>query len=191
MSPAKPSLQVAVIMALKPVVGPNAKWASHQWHLVDVVANDSTWGDLPRLMGDDASAQTWLHPGRSVTLYKDTAEGYYLNLSSPTPCFWVMWRMEDEPGPRADASQIGKCIAYPEEVTLSYHDAGRWLDAQERVDQVPAPKLVIEWLAEFTAPHHVLDEKRRQRPQSFLSLQDRFGNPARVSTGEKRKGQPG
>ena len=73
-------------------------------------------------------------------------------------------------------------VAVPQIVTLSYHDAGRWLDAQENVEQVPAPLQVVEWLQDFVDQHHVLEAKRRQRPQSFKSLQDRFGNPARVST---------
>ena len=37
-------------------------------------------------------------------------------------------------------SVCGEPMAVPQIVTLSYHEAGRWLDAQERVDQVPAPE---------------------------------------------------
>lgn len=73
-------------------------------------------------------------------------------------------------------------IAVPQIVTVSYHDAGRWLDAQETVEQVPMPASVAQWLQGFVGQHHVLEAKRRQRPQSFKTLQDRFGNPVRVST---------
>jgi hypothetical protein len=179
------SLQVAVLMAHVAVKGRASVWQSHRWQLRDVVAHDDNMGSLPMLIDDNPNEQVWLHPAQTVELFKDTAEGYHLNLDSPQPCFWVLWRMEDEPGERADGSPTGQCIAYPEIVTLSYHDAGRWLDAQENVEQVPAAREVIEWLAEFTAQHHVPEEKKRKRPQSFLSLQDRFGNPARVTT-EKR-----
>jgi uncharacterized protein (DUF2336 family) len=41
---------------------------------------------------------------------------------------------------------------------------------------------VVQWLQAFVDEHHVSEAKRRQRPQSFKTLQDRFGNPARVST---------
>jgi hypothetical protein len=75
----------------------------------------------------------------------------------------------------------------PQTVTLSYHDAGRWLDAQETVEQVPAPAPVVQWMRDFVETHHVLEAKRRQRPQSFKSLQDRFGNPARISTDKSSK----
>ena len=49
-------------------------------------------------------------------------------------------------------------------VTLSYHDAGRWLDAQETVEQVPAPPEVVEWMRAFVDEHYVIEPKRRKRP---------------------------
>ena len=79
-------------------------------------------------------------------------------------------------------------IARPEVVTLSYHDAGRWLDAQESVEQVPAPAQVIEWMMAFVQAHYVQEPKRRKRPESFRTLTDRFGNPASVTTEKKRGG---
>lgn len=35
-------------------------------------------------------------------------------------------------------------------VTVSYHDAGRWLDAQETVEQVPAPPDVVQWVQDLS-----------------------------------------
>ena len=88
----------------------------------------------------------------------------------------------------AEATLADEPIARPQMVSLSYHDAGRWLDAQETVDQVSAPPEVVAWLLAFAQAHYTPEPTRRQRPQSFLPLTDRFGNPASVSTGEKRKG---
>ena len=83
-------------------------------------------------------------------------------------------------------------IARVQAVSLSYHDAGRWLDAQELVDQVPAAPEVVQWLAEFASAHFQPEPKRRKRPESFKPLTDRFGNPASVSTGRvERGGQQG
>jgi hypothetical protein len=177
-------MRVAVLMARVPVHSEAARWQTHQWQLRDVVAHEAAMGTLPQLLSDDAGTQLWLHPAQTVELFKDTAEGYFLNLESPQPCFWVLWRIEEEMGERAEGSPTDDYIAKPEIVTLSYHDAGRWLDAQEHVEQVPAPAHVLAWMAEFTAQHYVPEEKKRKRPQSFMSLQDRFGNPARVSTGK-------
>ena len=49
--------------------------------------------------------------------------------------------MEEEP------SVSDEVMAVPVMVSLSYHDAGRWLDAQEQVDQVPAPTEVVAWVS--------------------------------------------
>ena len=98
-----------------------------------------------------------MHPGFTVELFRDDAEGYYLNLSSGAPVWFVMWRIDDE-----DPSQ-----ARPELVTLSYNEAGRWLDAQERVDNLPLPADVREWLAAYTDEHYKPEPKQRRRPASF------------------------
>lgn len=55
--------------------------------------------------------------------------------------------MDDEPGPD------GLQLARPVDVSLSYHDAGRWLDAQENVDQLPVPDAVRQWLQAFVEVH--------------------------------------
>lgn len=76
-------------------------------------------------------------------------------------------------------------------MSLSYHDAGRWLDAQETVEQVPAAPEVLEVLRAFVDEHYQPEPKRRKRPDNFRPLQDRFGNPASVSTEKTRGGGMG
>ena len=158
------------------------RWQPWRWALSDVVPQQSSFGTRARLLLKSADEERWLHPGFKVELLVTDAEGYYLNVTTEQPCFWVVWRMEEEP---ALADEV---MAVPTIVTLSYHDAGRWLDAQENVEQVPAPADVVRWLQTFVEENHVLEAKRRQRPQSFKTLQDRFGAPARVSTEKKFKG---
>jgi hypothetical protein len=179
----RPTLHVAVVMRRERIVG--NRWQDHRWVLHDVVPHEPAFGSEPRRILQDENAEHWLHPGYTVTLYRDDAEGYFLNATTPAPCWFVLWRMEDEPTVAAEP------IARPHTVTLSYHDAGRWLDAQETVEQVPAPQAVVDWMRAFAEAHYVPEPKRRQRPQSFQPLQDRFGNPASVSTGGKRKGGGG
>ncbi|SFB68972.1 Protein of unknown function [Polaromonas sp. OV174] len=152
------------------------RWQPWRWVLADVVPHEDGFGDQPRLLLKNEHEERWLHPGFKVELFTDDAEGYYLNVTTQQPCFWVVWRMEEE------AALADEPVAVPQVVTLSYHDAGRWLDAQETVEQLPVPPAVAQWLQAFVDAHYVLEAKRRQRPQSFKTLQDRFGNPARVST---------
>ena len=191
-------MAVGVVMRRERVAGPMSRWQNWRWSLADVVPQEQL-PPLPPLAtapGDPASAMPiepdagdaeaatvdgpahWLFPHFPVTLYRDDAEGYFLNLESPQPCFWVMWRLPE--GAADDA------LPEPQVVTLSYHDAGRWLDAQERVDQIPAPPEVVAWLAEFVNTHYQPEPKRRKRPDSFQPLTDRFGQPASISTGDRR-----
>ena len=172
----RPCVAVAVVMRRERI---DNAWQPWRWALADVVPHEAGFGNRPRLLIKDEREERWLHPGFMVELFFGDAEGYYLNVSTQQPCFWVVWRMEEE------AALADEPVAVPQIVTLSYHDAGRWLDAQETVEQVPAPPDVVQWLQHFVDKHHVLEARRRQRPQSFKPLVDRFGSPARVSTEKK------
>ncbi len=184
MSP-RPCITVAVTMRKERMTGAAARWLDYRWVLHDVVEQQEGFGTMPRLLLKNENEERWLHPGYLVELFKDDAEGYYLNATTDAPCWFVLWRMEEEP---CLSEQV---LAVPTAVSLSYHDAGRWLDAQEKVDQVPAPVEVAEWLSAFTQEHFVAETKKRKRPQSFIGLEDRFGNPASVSTGKKFGGGHG
>ena len=181
----RPSLDVAVIMQRIANTGPAARWQPWRWELADVVMNQPGFGTEPRLLYENESAQRWLHGGLKVELFKDDGEGYYLNATTDVPSWFVLWRMEEQ------ASVAPEPIPRPVVVSLSYYDAGRWLDAQENVEQVPAPAEVLEWLNAFVAEHHVVEPKRRRRPESFKSLTDRFGNPVSISTEKKFGGGQG
>ena len=186
-------------MRREPVSGPMSRWQPWRWVLADVMLRsepDDTGPADPdethepqavepvQVTEVSAQAAHWMFPRFRVELFRDDAEGYFLNLNSPNPCFWVFWR--------ADESRLldGEAMAVPQIVTLSYHDAGRWLDAQERVDQVPAPIEVVDWLRGFVDATYQPEPKKRKRPDSFKPLTDRFGQPVRISTEKVRGGGP-
>ena len=171
-----PLYQVAVVMRREAITGPMSRWQTHRWVLHDVLADDGQWGSQAHEWRHDPDLSLWVHPGHETGLYPDDAEGYYLNLTSPAPCWFVMWRMQDQP-------ELGtEPVAVPVMVSLSYHDAGRWLDAQETVEQVPMPPELRAELQAFVEQHWKPEPKKRQRPQSFQTLTDRFGSPVRIST---------
>ena len=177
----RPCVSVAVVMRRERI---DNLWQPWRWTLADVVPHEDGFGTAARLLVKSDAEERWLHPGFKVELHIGDAEGYYLNVTTEQPCFWVVWRMEEEP------LLTGEPLAVPHIVTVSYHDAGRWLDAQETVEQTTMPASVARWLQDFVDQHHVLEAKRRQRPQSFKTLQDRFGNPARVSTDKTFRAGP-
>lgn len=177
----RPHTRVAVLMRREPVQGAMARWQAWRWVLADVLPHEPSFGSVPRCLRQSEQETLWLYPDWPVELFTDDAEGYWLNVTSPGPCYFVMWRL-------IDAEDGSEPLAVPQEVSLSYHDAGRWLDAQETVENKPAPTDVIAWAREFAELHFVPEEKKRQRPQSFQRLTDRFGQPVTVSTESKRKG---
>jgi hypothetical protein len=179
MSTNNPSIEVAVIMRKERIRGEMSRWQPWRWVLAEVLAQQPGFGDQPRRLFKNDDEERWLYPGFSVELFKDDAEGYYLNATTPAPCWFVLWRMEEQ------ATLGDEPLARPAAVSLSYHDAGRWLDAQETVEQVPAPPEVVEWIQSFAAEHFEIEPKRRKRPESFKPLTDRFGNPASVSALKK------
>jgi hypothetical protein len=184
-APTRPSLQVAVTMRKERLSGAAARWADWRWKLHDVALDEGVFGSAPKLLHSDDSAAHWLFPAMKVELFRDDAEGYYLNASTEQPAWFVMWRMQDE------TAFSSEPLAVPEIVSLSYHDAGRWLDAQETVEQLPCPQEVAQWIAQFAQEHFVAEPKKRKRPESFKRLEDRFGNPVSISAGKKYGGGDG
>ena len=153
MTAERPSLPVAVVMERE--AQPN-RWEDWRFRIVEVLVDEGLGAG--HVLRDDGKLRRTLHTGFPVELFADEGEGYYLNLSTGRAVWFVMWRVDD-----ADPSQ-----ARPEAVSLSYNEAGRWLDAQERVDNVPVPGEVREWLQAFVDANYRPQAKRRKRPASFL-----------------------
>ena len=157
---ARPAIRVAVVM--ERVTAPN-RWEDWGHTVVEVVPHEEAFGSQPRVLRDDGKVLRTLFPDFGLELFRDEAQGYWLNLSSGAPVWFVVWRRDEEDPARA----------WPETVSLSYEEAGRWLDAQERVDNVPLEPDVAAWLGAFTDEHYRPEPRQRRRPQSFLSPEQR------------------
>jgi hypothetical protein len=132
-----------------------SRWATEVWSPVDVVEQVGDESVAPELLEQSETRQRWLHPGFLVELFRDEAEGYYLNLTTERPFAFVEWEMVDG-------------SARPRWVTLSYHEAARRMDGGAQVDGVPMPDAWLPWLAAFTQEHLQLPKKKeRIRPASF------------------------
>lgn len=156
----RPAVKVAVVVERE--AAPN-RWEDWRFRIAEVLPDEGGFGCAPRLLRDDGKTARWLHPGFEVALYQDEGEGYHLNLSSGAPVWFVMWRVSETDPPEAK----------PEIVSLSYNEAGRWLDAQERVDNLPLPPETTAWLQAYTDQHYRPEPKRRQRPASFKPANQR------------------
>lgn len=140
------------------------RWEDWRFRVVEVVPNEAPFGTEPRLLHDDGRTARWLFPALKVELWRDDAKGCYLNLSTGSPVWFVLWRVDS-----ADPSQ-----ARVEAVSLSYNDAARWMDnAEERVDSLPLPADVREWLQAWVDANYRPVVEPRRRPQSFVSPEER------------------
>jgi hypothetical protein len=148
--------RVAVIMQRRAL---ESRWQSETWELIGVLP-DYEGEAGARVIVDEGGTTQWLHPGFEVELRRDEADGYYMNMSTEQPSVFVLWRMEDE-------------RAVPQFVTVSYAEAGRWMDAGERVDQVPMPSEMWPWVGGYVERNYKPQPKKKMRPQSFRNPRDR------------------
>ena len=145
--PAKATWPVAVSFRKRAV---QSKWADFEWEAASVVFSN----DTNRAMNEaNVGGETrWIYCGESIDLHNSEGEGYWLNLNSPAPCVFVMWRMEE-----------GDTIPKPVVTTVSYNEAGRMLDAGDKVDNVPMPVEMLEALKEYTAAHYTPEVRKKVR----------------------------
>lgn len=151
----QPSIPIAVIMERYEI---ESRWVTHAWRAAGVEL-DSVEGDMLETVG---ASRFQRHAGFSVVLYRDEAEGYYLNVATGAPNVFVMWRQEE-----------GEMEPVPHSVTVSYNEAARWMDAQERVDAVPMPGSMAGWLADYVAVNYKPEPKKKRVKNSFLAPRDK------------------
>jgi hypothetical protein len=157
----EPSIPIAVVMQRRALQN---RWQSEVWEPLGVVLNHAGTGE-PSLLVEEGGVAQWLHPGFELKLFRDEAEGYYLNVSSDEPRVFVMWRMED-------------ALAVPKFVTVSYNEAGRLLDGGEQVETVAMPAELMAWVGGYVEENYRPEPKKRNRPKSFMSPKDRVGKPS-------------
>jgi hypothetical protein len=136
----------AVIMERVPL---RHRWAHERWEAKGVVP-DLTPGAAPRVIVDTPECRQVLHSGLTIVLQRDEAEGYYMNITSPLPKVFVLWRMEQ-----------GQAV--PAGLTVSYHEGSRWLDSGESVDGVPLPAELLPWLAAYCEAHYKPEPRKKPR----------------------------
>lgn len=154
---------VDVIMQRIPL---SSRWASERWQPMEVelapppqgfVHATAVPGSHPCVAeGEDR----WRCRGFEVELHPTEAEGYFLNLTSPSSRIFVMWRMfDDGRAPRAR----------PVLLTVSYNQAGRYMDGGETVDSVPMLAEIADWMRPFIAEHYKPEPRKKVRHNDPLA----------------------
>jgi hypothetical protein len=138
---------VAVIMER---VQLNNRWATEKWEAKGIVLDLQQEGSGERVIVDSETVTQVLFPAMKLKLERAEAEGYYLNITSPQPKVFVLWRMRDE-------------VARPELLTVSYNEGTRWADSGENVDGVALPADLIPWMAGYVAEHYQPEPRKKPR----------------------------
>ena len=170
-------MRFAVIMRKQNLDNP---WVSHRWAPQEVLpdfgqlqaqinASDAISGQF---LGRDADGESWLFTGFELNLFLDEAEGYYLNVSATTPCWFVMWRLEEDIDRYIDSQSLSvakaeDAIAVPHRICVSYNEAARLLDGGESVDTIAMTDEHAAWLQEFVNENYRPEPKKRHKPASF------------------------
>jgi Protein of unknown function (DUF3305) len=164
-------LPVAVL--IQRLAAPN-RWEDWQFKLLEVVPATNASDAVGRtLVEDDGKQSRWLHRGFGVQLFADECKGYFLNLTSGQPSWFVSWRPDEQ-----DPAQVEVTA-----VSVSYIEADRRMFAEEHVESVPLPPELCEWLQAFTNQHFKPDSARKVRAQSFLKADERGAAPPATSSG--------
>ena len=158
----KPPEAIQVAVVIERVAQPNA-WQDWSFRLAEVLPDQGAFGQQPRCLHDDGKTSRWLHPGFSVQLFTDECKGYFLNLTSGRPAWFVFWV----------PSETDPSMVHLTGVSVSYIEADRRMTAEEVVENVPLEPELCEWLRVFTNTHFRPDTGRRQKAMSFMSPQER------------------
>ena len=126
------------------------RWATENWEAKSVVPDPHPTGSSERVILDDGQTMQVLFPAMILRLDPTEAEGYLLNLTSPEPRVFVLWRVEED-------------LARPEQLTVSYNEGTRWADTDEHVDSVPLPEDLVSWITQFAVAHYRPAPRKKPR----------------------------
>jgi hypothetical protein len=125
-----------------------SRWADHVWRLVAMAP-----------AGAGLEGAELVRDNLELRLYSDEAENYLLNLTTPEPMLFVVWRLEDD---------VPSVLM----VTVSYGEAARMLDAGENVEGVPLPADLKGWIEDFARHHYQPPEKKTKNKRYATSRQE-------------------
>ena len=170
-------MKFAVVMRKQKIDNP---WIDFRWVPHEVLPD---FGQFPssqkqvnmirgQFLGRDSGGESWLFTGYELDLYPDEAEGYFLNVSAEYPCWFVMWRLEEDFEQYIDQqsfelTKFESSFAVPHRIDLSYNQAAHLVDSGESVDKIPLKLEEASWLQDFVNTHYRPEPKQRHRPASF------------------------
>lgn len=142
-----PCYRLAVVMERSLLAD---RWDTEKWETKGVLPDPLPAGSPEQVIFRGARTTQFLFPGLELTLRRDEAEGYYLNITSRQPKVFILWRKDDE-------------IARPRFITVSFSEGARWMDSGEHVDGVSLPVELLPWIGEFVEKNYQPEPEAERR----------------------------
>ena len=117
-----------------------------------MVRDSGAGGAAEQVIFRDERTTQFLFPGFELKLRRDEAEGYYLNITSPQPKVFVLWR-KDEGRDRAPAHAHGQLST---RARAGWTEAPPWTASRCRSISWP-------WIGEFVERNYRPEPKKKGR----------------------------
>src|SRR5262245_30907871 len=145
--PAVGPYPIAVIMERTQLAD---RWSTEKWEVKGVVRDNRPAGAASEVIFRDERSTQFLFPGFELKLRRDEAEGYYLNITSPLPKVFVLWRKDGE-------------IASPRLVKVRCHDGAGWGGGGWTGDGAAPPVDLLSWIGAYVERHYQPEPKKKGR----------------------------
>lgn len=151
------------------VAVPGNRWIDHCWEVAGLAV------DPVAALGAGARDPGWVRRDcPPLRLHGDEAEGYLLNAEAAMPSLFLLLRGDDDVAGDVQAAAPPRVAA----VSVSFHEAARWMDGGASVECVPLPAGWAESLAAYGRTHLKAPEEKRPKRRYAASgdLHDRPGH---------------
>ncbi len=150
-TPVPDAFEVSVIVEFR--MTPENRWQEGYWQVTAVVAGDLRGAEAldGRQLHAATRGQQYLWTGLLVNLHKDDAENYYYNLVSENPRIFIICSQNSGEPPQ------------PLIATLSYGEAGSYMETDWLVESVDMPPELYRWAERFVLEHFVPTKHRKRK----------------------------
>jgi hypothetical protein len=130
------------------------------WNVVGVVAGDSIatpGNERCVVIHSDSERTETLWPGFLLSLFKDSADSYWYNLTAENPSLFVICHEDEE----YDLA--------PVHVSANYDEAGAHMEADDVVFSAPMPPEVYQWVERYVLENYVPQQPRKRKRENWTA----------------------
>ena len=131
-------------------------WQDHSWHMVDVIPGAPAVTE-PRKLAEGSGWVRYHAATLEVELFDKETEGYCFNLTASVPLVFVVLRPDED-----SESDVVPFLA-----TVNPYESQDYVDGDENVDSVPMPEVMIAWVGQFIAEHHVDQPFKKRKQEAY------------------------